>query len=401
MATFTGTSANDRIVGSNSPDSINGSGGNDLIFGYGNGSGVGGVAPPVDPAGGGSADHDNLVGGSGNDTIHAGGGNDTLSGGTGLDVLNGGNGNDSINGGDGNDTIEGGSGNDTMDGGAGNDTYRVTGTGHGFDRYQDSGGVDRIMAMASGTRIGLLGGFGPAGGIETITANGLSNVFIAGQSSADTFNFSGTSLVGISRIEAGGGNDTVTGSSSADAILGGAGNDKLSGAFGADILTGGAGNDTLAGGQDLDTAAFAGKASEYKITTSGGVTIVQDLQPAVNGNDGTDTLTGINRIQFLDQVIMLNAPPMIDLGNLAPGRGTKIIGADVGDQSGISISDAGDVNKDGFDDVIIGAWANRKRRRQAQRRRGELCAFRQGWRIGHDDRSRRTHRQQRLHDLRR
>ena len=356
MATFTGTNANDRIVGSNSPDSINGSGGNDLIFGYGNGSGVGGVAPPVDPAGGGSADHDNLIGGSGNDTIHAGGGNDTLSGGSGADVLNGGNGNDSINGGDGNDTIEGGSGNDTMDGGAGNDTYRVAGTDHGFDRYQDSGGVDRIIATANGTRIGLLSGFGPASGIETITANGFTGVFIAGQSGADNLNFSGTSLVGINRIEGGGGNDTVTGSSAADKILGDAGNDKLSGAFGADTLTGGAGNDTLSGGQDLDTATFAGKASDYKITTVGGVTTVQDLQPTVSGNDGTDSLTGINRLQFLDQVIILDAPPVIDLGNLPSGRGTKIIGVDVGDQSGISVSDAGDVNKDGFADVIIGAW---------------------------------------------
>ena len=216
MAAFTGTSANDRIVGSNSPDSINGSGGNDLIFGYGNGSGVGGVAPPVDPAGGGSADHDNLIGGSGNDTIHAGGGNDTLGGGTGRDVLNGGAGNDSINGGSDNDTIEGGSGNDTMDGGTGNDTYRVTGTGHGFDRYQDSGGVDRIIATANGTRIGLLSGFGSASGIETITANGFQNVFIAGQSGNDSLSFGSTGLVGISRIEAGGGNDTVTGSSGAD-----------------------------------------------------------------------------------------------------------------------------------------------------------------------------------------
>jgi hypothetical protein len=365
MATFVGTSANDRIVGSNSPDSIDGSGGNDLVFGYGNGSGVGGMVQPVDPAGGGSLDHDTLLGGSGNDTIHAGGGNDKLDGGSGNDTLNGGNGNDTVTGGSGNDTLNGGSGNDTvtggssndtMGGGGGNDTYRVTGTADGFDRYQDSGGVDRILAAASGTRIGLLSGFGPASGVETITANGLSNVFIAGQSGADSFNFSGTSLVGISRIETGSGNDTVTGSSSADVILGGGGNDKLSGAFGADIFTGGAGNDTLSGGQDLDTAVFAGKASEYKITTSGGVTIVQDLQPTVNGNDGTDTLTGINRLQFLDQVIILDAPPVIDLGNLAPGRGTKIIGVDVGDQSGISVSDAGDVNKDGIADVIIGAW---------------------------------------------
>jgi hypothetical protein len=328
MATFTGTDSNNRIVGSNSPDLIDGRGGNDLIFGYGTGSGVGGVAPQVDPAGGGSLDHDKLLGGLGHDTIHAGGGNDTLDGASGHDVLNGGDGNDAasggsgndtldgrngrdmLNGDDGNDTVSGGSGNDTLAGGIGNDTYRVSGTGHGFDRYQDAGGVsDRITATADGTRIGLLTGFGPESGIETITANGFNGVFIVGQNGADTFNFGSTSLVGIGRIDVGGGSDTVTGSSSADSVLGGAGNDSLDGAQGADTLTGGAGNDRLTGGPDLDTAVFAGNAADYEISTVGGVTTVQDLQSTVNGNDGKDSLIGVERLQFRDQVI---SPPPED-----------------------------------------------------------------------------------------
>jgi Ca2+-binding RTX toxin-like protein len=46
----------------------------------------------------------------------------------------------------------------------------------------------------------------------------------------------------------------------------------------------------------------------------------------------------------------------IDLANVASGAGGFVIhGQDAGDQSGCSVSSAGDVNGDGFDDLIIGA----------------------------------------------
>ncbi len=48
-------------------------------------------------------------------------------------------------------------------------------------------------------------------------------------------------------------------------------------------------------------------------------------------------------------------PATIDLANLG-SAGITIFGAGRGDASGISVSSAGDVNGDGFDDLMIGAF---------------------------------------------
>ena len=45
----------------------------------------------------------------------------------------------------------------------------------------------------------------------------------------------------------------------------------------------------------------------------------------------------------------------VDLATLTPSQGFRIDGAATGNQSGISVAGAGDVDGDGRDDLIIGA----------------------------------------------
>ena len=93
-----------------------------------------------------------------------------------------------------------------------------------------------------------------------------------------------------------------------DSISGTAAADSLGGAAGNDTLVGGGGNDTLQGGAGTDTAKYTGNQAGYRVQAGSvaGQIIVTDID-TTNGNDGVDTLQGIENISFADASVSVNS----------------------------------------------------------------------------------------------
>jgi len=109
------------------------------------------------------------------------------------------------------------------------------------------------------------------------------------------------------------GTGIIAGTAGRDRIFGLSGNDQISGGNGDDILYGNAGDDTLDGGAGTDTAVFSGTRADYSITLHDDGTFTV-LDGRSGGTDGTDTLRGIEWLQFSDraysaQELGWTAPP--------------------------------------------------------------------------------------------
>ncbi|NOX74873.1 MAG: calcium-binding protein [Alphaproteobacteria bacterium] len=168
IETVTGSSYDDRLIGSSGVNILAGGSGNDIIKSKGGG--------------------DQMDGDGGDDSISGGAGVDTINGGTGADVATGSAGNDIISGDAGNDFLYGNGDDDTLNGGADDD--KLTG-GKGNDTLNGDAGIDRLFGGKGDDTVN--GGDGDdylygENGLDTLNG-GAGNDSLTGGSSADTFVF--------------------------------------------------------------------------------------------------------------------------------------------------------------------------------------------------------------------
>ncbi|GAB5471039.1 MAG: hypothetical protein Kilf2KO_40690 [Rhodospirillales bacterium] len=106
--------------------------------------------------------------------------------------------------------------------------------------------------------------------------------------------------IGDDSLAGGSGADSLEGGEGHDTLNGGEGNDVQSGGIGDDRLIGGSGDDSLSGGPGDDVAVFEGDFANATLGTSGSGDLL-----VTTGPGGTDSLTGIQRLEFDDQTILV------------------------------------------------------------------------------------------------
>jgi len=96
-------------------------------------------------------------------------------------------------------------------------------------------------------------------------------------------------------------NVTLRGNNDAN-LTGNAYDNVLTGNAGDNVLRGGGGDDLLVGGKGEDAAVFSGDYADYTVARSDGIVTVRDKRL---NRDGTDSLTGIEFVQFNDRRVEL------------------------------------------------------------------------------------------------
>ncbi|MBI2979157.1 MAG: hypothetical protein HYY38_10150, partial [Rhodospirillales bacterium] len=319
-----GGAGNDILHGGTGDDVLVGGLGDDTLFG-GTGDDLlgelnvlinGSENPPVVGALQIIADSD-WVGTEGDDFMDVGDLNvtgQTIDGGAGDDIIFARAGDDVVLGGEGNDILDGGAGADVLDGGAGVDTAS----------YAESlAGV--IVNLASGQ------GFG-------------------GDAEGDT-------LINIENLTGSSFSDTLTGDEGSNTLAGGAGDDVLAGGGGDDVLIGGEGNDVMIGGEGKDTVIIEGAFGNFTFSRADDGTISVTRAGGPDLPSETDTISGVELINFDDETIGV-VDAVINEDNALPLDITGALGGDTAEAASIVISGvpAGATLSVGSFDAATNTW---------------------------------------------
>jgi len=117
--------------------------------------------------------------------------------------------------------------------------------------------------------------------------------------------------------------DVLNGGDDDDLLMGSYGNDTLDGGAGTDRLIGGVGDDLLVGGTgSADVAVYEGLQSSFGIATVNGTVTITDNAPSSNGDEGTDSLSGIEVAEFQGGIQAgISSPIILDLN----GNGVTLV----------------------------------------------------------------------------
>ncbi|GAA6155338.1 hypothetical protein NBRC116588_08110 [Pyruvatibacter sp. HU-CL02332] len=336
---LTGDSNSNRLEGLLGADRLDGGGGTDLAD-YSRSAGSVNVNLAAGTASDGFGSTDTLIS---IETVFGSNFADTLTGDSGDNLFSGLRGNDIINGGGGADVVlyAFAASAYTVTFNAGSNTYTVVDTTgvEGTDTlssieflsFSDVGLVDITVVApdpADETFVGdsLDNTFTPRDGDDTVNgAGGKDTVDYSTSPSAINVNLA-TGVVS----DGYGDTDTLT---SIESVIGSAFGDTLTGSGADNDFTGGGGNDTITGAAGTDRAIYALAQSSYTVSFDLGTGTYRVV--AKSGNEGTDTLSGIETLSFsggtVDVAIADALPPPVILtgddtdNTFTPGVGNHTI----------------------------------------------------------------------------
>ena len=348
--TISGGAGNDELAGGKGADTLSGGKGKDTLLGD--------AGADVLVGGGGK---DTLNGGLGKDDLAGGAGADTLKGENGSDILSGGAGKDKLWGGKGDDTLTGGTGADVLRGGKGDDLFIWSSADHDLstDVFEGGLGFDTVRLIVS-TDLAADSLFQD----ELLSYRAfLANSEAIGDTSF-TFSSLGLTVQDMEAISVVTSPLVLTASDDTDTVAKGGAEQSAKGnlldndspvhpldSLSITAVEGEPGNvgERISG--DYGTFDIQPDGS-YQYTLDTSLTAVQGLSPLENlfdevtytMTDGSDRATATLSVRIAGT----------DL--LPKTLGAVLKGIDFADNSGGSVSSAGDVNGDGFDDILIGAF---------------------------------------------